>query len=397
MLEYNFQHKGDYMEKINDTVTFVGCEDQGLDLFESQYKVPHGVSYNSYLIDDGKTVLMDTVDKRKTEDWIGNVQKALNGKPLDYLVVQHLEPDHSASIDRILALHPEAKVIASAKAWQMLGNFIDTEIDGERKIAVKTGDTLELPNRTLHFVAAPMVHWPEVIMTYDDGDKILFSADGFGKFGTRDANEPWDEEARRYYINIVGKYGRQVQAVLKAAAALDIQTIAPLHGPVLSENLEHYIHKYDQWSKYEPEEDGVFIAVASIHGNTLAAAHVMNDLLKARGLKTELMDLTRQDVHEAVANCYKYSKVLLIACSYDAGVFPPMERMLSILKHKAWQKRTVGLIENGSWAPSAAKTMKGLIEGCADLTLLEPVVTIKTRLKESDLPALNALADELAK
>lgn len=384
------------MEKVTDTVYYVGCDDHDLDLFESQYKVSNGMAYNSYLIDDGKTVLMDTVDRRKGDEWIGNVDEVLNGRPLDYLVVQHLEPDHSANIDRVLRDHPEAVVVASAKAWDMMPNFIKVNIPEEKKIAVKDGDSLDLGTRTLHFVTAPMVHWPEVIMTYDDKDKILFAADGFGKFGTRDAQEPWDDEARRYYFNIVGKYGRQVQAVLKKAAGLDIQIICPLHGPILKEDLGHYLGLYDIWSSYKPETEGIFIAVASIHGHTNEVAWKMKELLEAKGQTVVLMDLTRDDVHRAVENAFRYSKTLLIACSYDAGVFPPMERFLNILTHKAWQKRTIGMIENGSWAPSAAKTMKSILEKSPAINLVEPVVTIRTTMKETDLPALEELADNLA-
>lgn len=383
------------MEKLTDTVYTVGADDRDLDLFESQYKVPNGMSYNSYLIKGAKNVLMDTVDRRKGEEWLEKVEKALDGEPLDYLIVQHLEPDHSANIDRILKAHPEAVVVASPKAWQMMPNFEMTPIAQEHRLVVKDGDSLDLGDRTLHFITAPMVHWPEVIMTYDDKDKILFAADAFGKFGTRDTDEPWDDEARRYFINIVGKYGPQVQAVLKKAKGLDIEKICSLHGPVLEGDLEHYLHLYDVWSSYTPETDGILVLVASIHGHTNKVADRMVEILESKGQAVKKMDLTREDVHEAVAQAYRFPKTLLIACSYDAGVFPPMERFLNILVHKNFKNRTIAMIQNGSWAPSAAKTMRAILEGAKDLKFVEPVVTITTSMKEKDLPALEELADHL--
>lgn len=385
------------MEKVSETVYSVGCDDYDLDLFESQYKVPNGVAYNSYLIksDTGVNLLVDTVDKRKTDEWLVNVNEVLNGKPLNYLLIQHLEPDHSGSIDAILKAHPEAIVVCSPKAWQMMPNFEVTPIPEDKRLAVKEGDTLDLGDRKLHFVNAPMVHWPEVIVTYDDKDKTLFAADAFGKFGTRDADEPWDEEARRYFLNIVGKYGVQVQALLKKAAALDIKTIAATHGPLLKDNLGHYISLYDTWSSYRPEKEGILVLVASIHGHTNIVADKMVEILEAKGQTVKLMDVTRCDVHEAVAQCFVYPKVLFIACSYDAGVFAPMERLLHILTHKAFQKRTIAMIQNGSWAPSAAKTMKEILAGCKNLTYVDPVVTIKTSMKDTDLPAMEELADNL--
>ncbi len=385
------------MEKVSDTVFSVGCDDYDIDLFESQYKVPHGIAYNSYLIksEAGPTLLVDTVDRRKTDEWLANVDEVLDGKPLDYLLIQHLEPDHSGSIDALLERHPEAKVVASAKAWQMMPNFQVHPIPEENKISVKEGDTLDLGDRKLHFVAAPMVHWPEVIVTYDDKDKTLFAADAFGKFGTRDADEPWEEEGRRYFLNIVGKYGPQVQALLKKAAGLDIKTIAATHGPLLTENLGHYISLYDTWSSYKPEKEGILILVASIHGHTNVVADKMKDILENKGRTVKLMDVTRCDVHEAVAQCFVYPKILLIACSYDAGVFAPMERMLTILTHKGFRNRTIAMIQNGSWAPSAAKTMKEILAKQQNLTYVDPVVTIKTSMKESDLPEMETLADNL--
>lgn len=383
------------MEKVSEKVFSVGCDDRDIDLFESQYRVPNGMAYNSYLIKDGKNVLIDTVDRRKTEEWLANVEEVLDGEPLDYLIIQHLEPDHSGSIDAILTAHPEATVVSSVKAWSMMPNFEMTPIAPEKQLAVKEGDTLDLGTRGLHFVSAPMVHWPEVIVTYDDKDKILFAADGFGKFGARDADEPWDDEARRYYLNIVGKYGNQVQALLKKAATLDIEKIAALHGPLLTENLGHYLALYDTWSSYKPEKEGILILVASIHGHTNVVADKMAEILQDKGQNVHLLDVTRCDVHEAVAQCFVYPKIVLIACSYDAGVFAPMERVLTILTHKGFKNRTIAMVQNGSWAPSAAKTMKQILSSCPNLTYVDPVVTITTSLKESDLPALNELADHL--
>lgn len=385
------------MEKVSNTAYSVGCDDYDIDLFESQYKVPHGIAYNSYLIqsETGVNLLVDTVDKRKAQEWLENVEEVLNGQPLNYLLIQHLEPDHSGSIDVILNAHPEATVVCSAKAWQMMENFAVSTIAPEKRLTVKEGDTLDLGDRLLHFVQAPMVHWPEVIVTYDDKDKVLYSADAFGKFGTRDADEPWEEEARRYFLNIVGKYGNPVQTLLKKAANFDIQTIAATHGPLLKDNLGHYISLYDTWSSYRPEKDGILVLVASIHGHTNVVAHKMVEILEAKGQTVKLMDITRCDIHEAVAQCFVYPKVLLLASSYDAGVFPPMERLLTLLTHKAFQKRTIAMIQNGSWAPTAANAMKKILEPCANLQYVEPVVTIKALLKDSDLPALEQLADNL--
>lgn len=383
------------MEKVTDTVTYVGCDDPNIDLFESQYRVPNGMAYNSYLIQDGASILVDTVDQRKTEEWQEHVLEALNGQPLDYLIVQHLEPDHSAGIDWVLRTFPEAKLIASKKAISMLPNFVESPIEG-RTIEVGDLQTEKLGNRELTFVTAPMVHWPEVIMTYDPKEKTLFSADAFGKFGTRNYDEPWDEEARRYFLNIVGKYGPQVQAVLKKAAGLDIKRFCALHGPILEEDkLGHVLDLYNTWSTYTPETDGILILVASIHGHTNLVAEKMREIIEDKGVSVKLMDLTRCDVHEAVAQTFRHAKTILIACSYDAGVFPPMERYLHILTHKNFQKRVIGLVQNGSWAPSAAKTMKGILESCKNLTFVDPVVTIKTSMKESDIPALEELADNV--
>ena len=384
------------MEITND-IKYVGVNDHQVDLFEGQYKVPNGMSYNSYVILDDKIAVMDTVDGFFTEEWLNNVEQVLDGKMPDYLVIQHMEPDHCANIQRILELYPETKVVGNVKTMQMISQFFDADLEG-RQVVVKEGDTLELGNHTLHFVMAPMVHWPEVMVEYEETEKILFSADGFGKFGALSAEEEWTDEARRYFINIVGKYGVQVQTLLKKAAALDIQTICPLHGPVLKENLGFYIGKYLTWSSYEPEEDGVLVACASIHGNTKAAAEKMVEVLRANGAsKVVFMDLTRDDMAEAIEDAFRYSKLVIAAASYDGGVFPPMEDFLNRLGHKAYQKRKVGIIENGSWAPVAAKSMKAILDTMKDLTICDTVVSIKSTMKDADVAAMNALADELLK
>ena len=382
-------------ENVTDSVIYVGCDDTTDPLFESQYAVPNGMCYNSYVVKGDKTAVMDTVDKKVIDQWLNNVAEALNGNPVDYLVVQHLEPDHSAAIANFMDAYPEATLVTSVKAASMLPNFAVGKDYSDRIITVKEGDVLDLGGRKLHFVTAPMVHWPEVIMTYDDKDKILFCADAFGKFGTRKCEEEWDDEAARYFLNIVGKYGVQVQNVLKKAAGLEIAAFCPLHVPYLTEDLGHYIHLYDIWSSYKPDLEGIFIPVASIHGHTNEVAAKLKEILEAKGQTVKLMDLTREDVHEAAANCYRYPKIILVACSYDAGVFPPMERMLNILAHKNFQNRTIGFVENGSWAPSAAKTMVELLSKCKNLDLIEPVVTNRTSLKDSDIPALEKLADDI--
>lgn len=380
---------------VTDHIIWVGANDRRLNLFENLFPIPRGVSYNAYLIKDEKNTLMDTVDASASGQFIENVAYALNGESLDYLVVQHMEPDHCANIQRILELYPEAKVVGNAKTMQMIGQFFDVDLE-DRKVVVKEGDTLELGSHTLHFVMAPMVHWPEVMVEYEETEKILFSADGFGKFGALSAEEEWTDEARRYFINIVGKYGVQVQTLLKKAAALDIQTICPLHGPVLKENLGFYIGKYLTWSSYEPEEDGVLVACASIHGNTKAAAEKMVEVLRANGAsKVVFMDLTRDDMAEAVADAFRYGKIILAAASYDAGVFPPMEDFLHRLAHKNLQKRTFGLIENGSWAPCAARGMKGILEGMKEVNVCENVVSIKSTMKDTDVAKMEELAKEI--
>ena len=380
---------------ISDAIRYIGVDDKDIDLFESQYIVPNGVSYNSYVILDEKIVVMDTVDARKTDEWLEKLERELDGKTPDYLVISHLEPDHSGSIQAIAEKYPQMQLVSNAKVFAMLPQFFEMDVT-DRKVVVAEGDTLSLGVHTLTFVMAPMVHWPEVMVEYEETEKILFSADGFGKFGALSAEEEWTDEARRYFINIVGKYGVQVQTLLKKAAALDIQTICPLHGPVLKENLGFYIGKYLTWSSYEPEEDGVLVACASIHGNTKAAAEKMVEVLRANGAsKVVFMDLTRDDMAEAVADAFRYGKIILAAASYDAGVFPPMEDFLHRLVHKNLQKRTFGLIENGSWAPCAAKGMKGILEGMKEVNVCENVVSIKSTMKDTDVAKMEELAKEI--
>lgn len=380
---------------ISDSIKYIGADDTTLDLFESQYQIPHGVSYNSYVILDDKIAVMDTIDIRKGDEWMQNLEDVLNGRSADYLIISHLEPDHAANIKRLADHFPEMKLVLSAKAKAMLPQFFAIDCLDDRCVTVAEGDELELGSHKLKFFMAPMVHWPEVMVEYEVTEKVLFSADGFGKFGALCYDEEWTEEARRYYINIVGKYGAPVQALLKKAATLDIQTICPLHGPVLKENLGFYIDKYLIWSSYTPEEDGVFVACASIHGNTKTAAQKMAEILKAKGAKVVFADLTRDDVAEAVSNAFRFSKLVLAAASYDAGVFPPMEDFLNRLSHKAFQKRSVAMIENGSWAPCAAKSMKAILDTMKNLTLCENTVSIKSTMKETDIAAMETLADEL--
>lgn len=384
------------MVTISDSVKYIGVDDKDIDLFENQYVVPEGVSYNSYLIMDEKVCLMDTVDARKTAEWEKNLIDTLDGRKVDYLVVQHLEPDHSGSILKVLELFPDVTIVANAKTFSMLPQFFDINPD-IKTLVVKEGDTLSLGAHTLSFVMAPMVHWPEVMVAYEVSEKILFSADGFGKFGALDCeDDDWACEARRYYFNIVGKYGAPVQGLLKKAAALDIQTICPLHGPVLKENLGYYVGLYDTWSSYKPEDKGVFIACASIHGNTMVAAQRLAEILKAKGEeKVVVSDICREDIAECVEDAFRYDRMVLAASSYDGGVFLPMHDFLTHLKAKAFQKRTVGIIENGSWAPTAAKTMKDLLAQMQKIEIIEPSVTIRTTMKEADVQELEKLADEL--
>ena len=382
---------------ISDSIKYIGVDDTTLDLFESQYIVPNGVSYNSYVILDEKVAVMDTVDARKTDEWFSNLTNTLNGRTVDYIVISHLEPDHAANIQMLAEKYPQAKLVLSAKAKAMLPQVFDIADLDSRCMAVAEGEELSLGSHTLKFFMAPMVHWPEVMVEYETTEKVLFSADGFGKFGALSADEDWACEARRYYFNIVGKYGAPVQALLKKAATLDIQTICPLHGPILKENLGYYIGKYMTWSSYEPEDEGVLVACASIHGNTKKAAEKMVEILKGKGVKVAFTDLTRDDMAEAIEDAFRYSKLVIAAASYDGGVFPPMEDFLNRLGHKAYQKRKVGIIENGSWAPVAAKSMKAILDTMKDLTICDTVVSIKSTMKDADVAAMNALADELLK
>ena len=382
---------------ISDKIKYIGVDDTTLDLFESQYAVPDGVSYNSYVILDDKTAIMDTVDKRGMKDWENNLLNALDGRNADYVIIQHMEPDHAGSLARLIELFPEITVVGNAKTFVMINQFFEN-INIKNSLTVKEGDTLNLGSHTLTFVMAPMVHWPEVMVTYESSEKVLFSADGFGKFGALSLTEnaDWACEARRYYFNIVGKYGTPVQTLLKKASALDIKTICPLHGPVLSDNLGYYLDLYNTWSSYQPESKGVFIAYASIHGNTAYAAEQFAEMLRNKGVDNVVItDLSRCDIAEAVEDAFRYDRMVLAAASYDAGVFPIMQDFLHHLQAKAFQNRTVGLIENGSWAPTAAKTMRNILETMKNITIVEPVVTIKSVLKETDIPALDQLADAL--
>lgn len=380
--------------KITDTIKYVGANDETIDLFEGQYHVPHGVSYNSYVILDEKIAIMDTVDQRATEEWLNHLEKVLDGRTPDYLIVSHMEPDHAANIQRIAEKYPEMKIVGNAKTFPMIAQFFTLNVEG-REVIVKEGDTLSLGAHTLQFFMAPMVHWPEVMVTYEQSEKVLFSADGFGKFGSLSVEEPWEDEARRYFINIVGKYGAPVQTLLKKAATLDIAMICPLHGPVLTENLGHYISLYDTWSSYRPEEKGVLIAYASIYGNTRKAAEALADELTRAGQRVCVMDLCRCDLAEAVSNAFRYDRLVLACATYDGGMYLPMEDYLNHLKAKNFQKRKVGLVENGSWAPMAAKKMKEALEGMKEMTFCDTVVTIRSAMKENDLPQIQKLAEEL--
>ena len=382
--------------KITPSIKYVGVDDLDIDLFESQYVVPEGMAYNSYVILDEKVAIMDTVDARKGAEWWANVESVLDGRTPDYLVVQHLEPDHAALVHEVLDKYPHAKVVATTKAVQMMPQFFENvEFEG-RTIAVKEGDTLSLGSHTLQFFVAPMVHWPEVMVSYEQSEKVLFAADAFGKFGALCNEGPWDCEARRYFINICGKYGAQVQALLKKAATLDIAMICPLHGPVLTENLSHYIGLYDIWSKYEPENEGVLVAYASIHGGTAVAANRLADILREKGApKVVVTDLSRCDMAEAVEDAFRYSHMVVCAASYDADVFPPMHDFLHHLKLKNYQNRRVAIVENGSWAPTAGRVMRSMLEGMKNIAIVDTMVTIRSRMKESDLPVMEQLVMEL--
>ena len=379
---------------ISDSILYVGADDKTLDIFESQYPIPNGVSYNSYVIMDEKVAVMDTVDKRATDAWFENLAKALGDRKPDYLVVSHMEPDHAANIKNFADRYPETKIVGNAKTFAMMDQFFEMDLT-DRKVVVKEGETLNLGAHTLQFFMAPMVHWPEVMVAYEQNEKILFSADGFGKFGALDAEEEWAEEAARYFLNIVGKYGVQVQGLLKKASGLDIRMICPLHGPILKENLGYYIDKYQTWSTYQPEKHGVMVAYASIHGNTAQAAEEMAEMLRTNGEEVEVFDLSRTDVSLAVRKAFYYDRLVLAAATYDGGVFPCMEEFLLHLKSKNFQKRTVGLMENGSWAPLAGKIMRGILEPMKDVHVLEQVVTIKSAVHDDTREVMKAMADAL--
>ena len=380
---------------ISESIKYIGVDDTTLDLFESQYIVPHGVSYNSYLILDEKIAVMDTVDARKTKEWFDNLDKELKERVPDYLIVSHLEPDHSANIQLFTEKYKEAKLVLSAKAKGMLPQCFNIEGLDERCIVVKEGEELDLGNHHLKFIMAPMVHWPEVMVEYETTEKVLFSADGFGKFGALSHDEDWACEARRYYFNIVGKYGAPVQTLLKKASTLDIKMICPLHGPILKDNLGYYIDKYQIWSSYQSEDEGVLVASASIHGNTKEVALKVVDLLKEKGVKVAFTDLTRDDMAEAVEDAFRYSKMILAGATYDGGVFSPMEDFLHRLQHKGYQNKTVGLIENGSWAPLANKVMKEMLTPMKNVTICENTVTIKSTYKDENQEAINQLVEEI--
>lgn len=380
---------------VTDSIRYIGADDKTIDLFESQYKVPNGVSYNSYVILDEKVAVMDTVDRRATDEWLANLERELNGRTPDYLVVHHMEPDHAANIQVLAEKYPNMQIVGNAKTFTMIRRFFTFDLEG-RTVEVKEGSTLNLGSHTLTFVMAPMVHWPEAMVSYESSEKVLFSADGFGKFGALDTEEDWACEARRYYFNIVGKYGASVQALLKKAAGLDIAIICPLHGPILKENLGYYLNLYDIWSSYRPEEEGVFLAYASIHGNTAKAALALKEMLEQRGVKVTAADVSRTDVAECVEDAFRYSKMVCCAASYDGGLFLPMEDFLHHLKAKTYQNRKVALVENGTWAPSALRVMKEIFGTMKNVEICEKTVTICSSVKEDTLQALSELADAVA-
>ena len=382
-------------KKITDSIIYIGVDDKYIDLFESQYVVPNGVSYNSYVIMDDKIAIMDTADARVTDKWFANLREALGDRKPDYLIISHLEPDHSANLGDVLAKYPDIKIVSNAKLFGMLPNFFEVPV-ADRSVTVAEGQTLSLGSHTLQFFMAPMVHWPEVMVTYEQSEKILFSADAFGKFGTLDTDEDWACEARRYYFNIVGKYGMPAQALLKKAAGLDIQKICALHGPILTENLEYYIGKYQLWSTYTPEDEGIFIAYCSLHGNTEKAAKKLAEILEAKGApKVAISDLSRDDIAECIEDAFRYDRLVLAAPTYDGGVMPVMADFINHLKMKAYQKRKVAFIENGSWAPMAAKLMKEQMAAMKDIEIVDEHVTIRSAFKQSDVAALEALAGKL--
>ena len=386
------------MNNVTNDIFYVGVNDHDIDLFEGQYDVPNGMAYNSYIIMDEKTAVFDTVDGNFTEQWLGNIAEVLGDRKPDFLIVQHMEPDHSANIMNFIKAYPDAKIVGNAKTFAMMASYFEDLDLGDRKYEVKEGDKLSLGRHELSFVFAPMVHWPEVMFTYDSTDKVLFSADAFGKFGALDADEDWACEARRYYFGIVGKYGVQVQAVLKKAGALDIQTICPLHGPVLKEDLGYYLGLYNTWSSYGVESEGVFIAYTSVYGNTKKAAELLAEKLTAKGCpKVAIADLAREDMAESVEDAFRYGKIVLATTTYNADIFPFMKHFILDLTERNYQNRTIGLIENGSWAPMAAKVMKGMFEKSKNITWLENTVTIKAGFKSENIAQIEAMADELMK
>lgn len=380
---------------ISKDIICIGGNDKNIKLFEGQYVLEKGMSYNSYLIKDKKNVILDTIDEKVTDRWLENLERELNGENVDYLIVSHMEPDHAYNIETLIKKYPDMKLVGNQITFNMISNFFKTDIK-DKKFIVMEGDVLDIGNHKLQFFMAPMVHWPEVMVTYEQTEKILFSADAFGKFGATDVEEEWDCEARRYYFGIVGKYGVQVQALLKKVSNLDIKMICPLHGPILKENLGYYINKYDIWSKYEPEEDGIFIACSSIYGNTLKAVNKMAEILKEKGEKEVVIcDLTKEDWAEAVENAFKYSKLIVASSSYNADLFPPMKQFLDRLKERNYQNRKVGIIENGSWAPSAGRCMKKILEEMKNIEIIEPVITIKSTMKEENIEQMKKLAIEI--
>ena len=381
------------MEIAKDTF-YIGVDDHDIDLFEGQYIVPNGISYNSYVIMDEKIAVMDTVDMRGEDEWFSKLSEVLGGRKPDYLVVSHMEPDHSGSILRLVKEFPDVILVGNAKTFTFMSQFFNIDLT-DKKLVVKEGDTLKLGGHELSFIMAPMVHWPEVMVTYDSSSKILYSADGFGKFGTLDTDEDWTCEARRYYMNIVGKYGAQVQALLKKFAANDIQTICPLHGPILKENLGYYIGKYDVWSSYMPEDKGIVIACASIHGNTKKAAYKLAEKLESKGEKVSVFDLSRDDIAEVVEDAFRYDRLVLASPTYDGGLFPAMDMFLARLKSKGYKKRKVGFMENGTWAPMAAKHMRAIVETLQDIEIIEPVVTIRSALNDDSEKMMDELVDAL--
>ncbi len=380
---------------ISKDIINIGASDKDINLFEGQYVLENGMAYNSYLIKDEEYVIFDTVDEKVTGQWLQRLSEELDGESPDYLIVSHMEPDHAYNIGILAEKYPDMKIVGNQITFNILSNFFDIDLS-KRKVIVSEGDILDIGKHKLQFIMAPMVHWPEVMMTYDQTDKVLFSADAFGKFGALDVDEEWDCEARRYYFGIVGKYGDQVQALLKKVANLDIKTICPLHGPVLKENLQHYIEKYQTWSSYEPEEDGIFIACSSIYGNTLKAANKLAEILKEKGNKKVVVaDLTREDWAEAVEDAFRYSTLVVASSSYNMGLFPPMEHFLDYLKERNYQKRKVAVVENGSWAPSAGRCMKKMLQEMKNLDIIEPTITIKSTMNEQNVEEMNKLADEL--